>query len=531
HNRRRDAAACSTSSRKMIDFASVFKRDDLRGIYPQQLDRPTSEALGGALAKLVQARGIPQPTIVLGHDCRKGGQELVAGFTAGAQEAGARVIPLGLVSTEHVYFACGGERPVGKVDAGVMVTASHNPKEYNGMKILWAGCLPFTGGDLAELRRRAEEQSGHPVPSLAYEPPAEAVREAFLRRYARHLLTLAGMDRLPQQEKPVFTAVLLAGHGMGGVAFAPLAEILQSRGFAFRMFETEADGSFPNGVPNPLLPDFMERLGTLTRQCQAQLGFGFDGDADRAAFVDAQGRQIIPSQVLALIARSKVAGLTNHPVVMRNLCCSRLLADLFPAGGDVTLVDTPVGHGRIKLLMRSPQYQSRTVFAGEHSGHYFYPEFDYVDSGVLTVLLMLKLGLQMQQAVRQLTDDLDSWRTRYAWSGERNYTLASQEQVLPVIAEVARQMEKCRRQGIVEGVDGLHHVADLTGPYDPAKLAAPDLKLISDDGHDGFWLVLRPSGNEPKLRLNVEAWGEDAQTACANQTATLDALLRRLGAQ
>ena len=515
----------------MTNLSSVFKRDDLRGIYPQQLDRKTAEALGGALAELIQARGIPQPTIVLGHDCRMGGPELVAGFTAGAQAGGARIVPLGLVSTEHVYFACGSEQPVGKVDAGVMVTASHNPKEYNGMKILWAGCLPFTGENLAELRQRAEQLYGRSVPAMAYEPPAETDRKAFLHCYAQHLLHLAGMDKLPLQDKPNFTAVLLAGHGMGGVAFSPLAELLQSRGFAFRMFDTEPDGSFPNGVPNPLLPDFMARLGKYTRQCQAQLGFGFDGDADRAAFVDAQGKEIIPSQVLALIARSKVAGLTNNPVVMRNLCCSRLLADLFPADGKVKLVDTPVGHGRIKLLMRSPEYQPRTVFAGEHSGHYFYPEFDYVDSGVLTVLLMLKLGLQMQQEGRRLTDDLDDWRSHYVWSGEQNYTLSTQEQILPVIAEVARQMPNCRRQGIVAEADGLHHVKDLDGPYDPEELAAPDLKLLCEDSHGGFWLVLRPSGNEPKLRLNVEAWGEHAQETCDTQTAKLDGLLRHLGAQ
>jgi len=514
----------------MTDLASVFKRDDLRGIYPQQLDRRAAEALGGALVQLIQAKGIQRPAIALGHDCRLGGPELVASFSAGAVGAGARIVPLGLVSTEHVYFACGKEKPVGQVEAGVMVTASHNPKEYNGMKLLWAGCLPFTGENLAELRRRAEGLYGRPVPSMAYDPPSESTRNAFLRHYAQHLLRLAGLDHLPRQENPSFTAVLLAGHGMGGVAFAPLAELLKQRGFAFHMFDTEPDGSFPNGVPNPLLPDFMARLGKLTRQCQAQLGFGFDGDADRAAFVDSQGREIIPSQVLALIARAKVAGL-DRPVVMRNLCCSRLLADLFPADGKVTLVDTPVGHGRIKLLMRSPQYQPRTVFAGEHSGHYFYPEFDYVDSGVLTVLQMLKLGFQMQLQGRQLTDDLDEWRTRYSWSGERNYTLASQEQVLPVIAEVARQMPNCRRQGIVEGTDGLHHVADLDGPYDPAKLAAPDLKLFNGDARSGFWLVLRPSGNEPKLRLNVEAWGDHAQADCAAQTANLDALLRKLGAQ
>ncbi len=504
----------------MTTSKEFMKRDDIRGLFPQQLNAQTAECIGQATCELLQNQGIPAPAIAVGHDCRHGNQEISRGFMTGFLKAGGKCEDLGLVSTEHVYYICGEHAQ--NFSAGAMVTASHNPREYNGIKMVHSGCVPFGQSDLAFIGKRTDELLSAQKPALDF------------GEYAKHMLKLSGLDALPDCDCVKFTAVVLAGNGMGAVAYGPIADLLEAKGLKSIILEGDPNGDFPQGVPNPLLPSFMSRLAEKVTEYHADLGIGFDGDADRAGFVDDTGKEIIPSQVHALISEAKLARTAiQHPVIMRNLCCSQLIADLFPLGGKAELIDTPVGHGRIKQLMRSDAFRNRTVFAGEHSGHYFYPEFNYVDSGVLTTLNMLSIVWQMKEQGVSLSGRLADWRKRYVWSGEINYELATAEETRAALVAIWKQTAAPGIQRLEAQNDpacGAQRVFPNEGPYDPQTAAAPDLKMLCNQGEQGWWFVLRPSGNEPKLRLNVEAWGDDAPNSCAQKTAELDAMIRACGA-
>ncbi len=500
----------------MSKSSEIIKRDDIRGICPDQLDGNAARAIGRAVCELLKTRGAASPRIAVGHDCRRGNIEISNGFMLGFMEAGGSCRDLGMVSTEHVYYAC--SRHADEYSAGAMVTASHNPGQYNGIKMLYSGCAPFSSDDLAFIGKRVDGILALGMGGMDF------------GEYATRMMGLSGLDEAPSGRR--LSVVVLAGNGMGAVAFEPLARLLEPKGLHCKILEGEPDGSFPNGVPNPLLPSFMQRLSRKVLEHGADLGIGFDGDADRAGFVDGSGNEIIPSHVLALIAMAKLkrSGVPR-PVVMRNLCCSRLLEELF-SGGSAELIDTPVGHGRIKQLMRCPEYIGRTVFAGEHSGHYFYPEFDNVDSGVLTSLNMISIFMEMKAEGRSPEERLAQWRRRYRWSGEINYELPSMQDALQAISRVWETHGRGGRRMEVrtDGICKAQRVFPAEGAYDPSSMEVPDLKVCQGDGSAGSWFVLRPSGNEPKLRLNVEAWGEDPASACSRIADGIEATLIECGA-
>ena len=500
----------------MATSKDVLKRDDVRGLYPKHLNGRVAEALGRAACEMLKGEGINRPLVVVGHDCRHGNIEIAQGFMLGFMRAGGDCEDIGLVSTEHIYYSCG--KSASNYDAGAMVTASHNPKEYNGIKLIHKGCLPFSQEELAFIGARCDELLATP--------------QAFdFDDYASAIVHIAGLDSHGPARTP-FTVVVLAGGGMGAVAFAPIARLLEPIGLRSVIIEGEPDGEFPNGVPNPLLPDFMSRLSQKTLEHHADLGIGFDGDADRAGFVDSNGMQVIPSQVLALISSAKLeASSIDKPAVMCNLCCSQLIQHLFKDKAEV--VQTPAGHGRIKQLMRSEAFAGRTLLAGEHSGHYYYPEFNYSDSGVLSSLYMISLVWTMRDRGESLADKLAAWRESYCWSGEINYELPTADDIRRAIVKVF-ESEKgtgVQRQEVrFDETIGAQRVFTAEADYDPARIAAPDLKMVHDDGKSGWWFVLRPSGNEPKLRLNVEAWGPDARRLCDLKTAAVNAMILECGA-
>ena len=495
---------------------ACFKRDDMRGIWPCELNAEVARLTGHAMAELLADKANGKPEIVLGHDARMGSFDLLTAFARGVEEAGGRCTSIGLASTEQVYYACG--RYAERFTGGAMLTASHNPKDYNGLKMMRSGAVPFSADDLAFIRSRVLELLD-PVPVL---PVGE--------EFAEFMLGLAGFDKW----KPLncgLKIVVMAGNGVGAVAFRPIAERLKPLGVETVFLEDEPDGRFPFGVPNPLLPDFNKRLAEAVKANGADLGIGFDGDADRAGFVDHTGTPVEASHILALVSQRKLSNCKiSKPVVLRNICGSQLLKHLFPAGGDVELIDLPVGHGQFKRLMLHEAFRERVVFAGEHSGHYFHPDFYCADSGMLTALHLIAQVWQWKAAGETLAGKLTEWRRIYHWSGELNYDLKSRDDILAVILDVEHELGgTMTRYEIRKDAElDLNRCLPAVGMYDSTILAAPDLKLVEDNGDQGWWLVLRPSGNEPKLRLNVETWN---RSDLKDLTERVIAILKRHGAK
>ncbi len=508
--------------------AAIFKRDDIRGVYPTELDEELAFEAGHAFGEMLLSGALPPAPpvrIVVGHDARLSSPSLAAAVVRGVESWGAEVHFIGLCSSEEIYYHCGRE---GNIVGGIMVTASHNPAEYNGMKFVLCGGAPLTGAQLAAMRKEMEEHL------VAVRRPAERTTD-----FQQQLLKLSGWKAnavkcVCARETPL-KVIVSAGNGVGAVAFAPFIQLLELQGFTFIMMEDEPDGNFPNGVPNPLLPEFMGRLAARVKAEGADLGIGFDGDADRAGFVDGDGHVLASAEVYTAVARHKLAhaGKTSgRPVLMRNLCCSRYIVDAF-GEDDVEIVETPVGHGQIKQLMRHPNYSGRVLFAGEHSGHYFYPEFFSVDSGMMTSLTMLHVLQEARATGTTLAALFDDYRRNYCWSGELNVPLPSEKSVEQVIRAAYEAV--CARfagsrlvvsQVAPDAATGLNGVADYAaGPWEGLKretLACADLKVrLEEADGSGWWFVMRPSGNEPKLRLNVEAHGKDCVAACRELTAFL----------
>ncbi len=506
-------------------IAAAFKRDDIRGVYGPQFNVWVAEEVGAAYAELLRREfAAAVPRVAVGRDARQGSVDLLLAFCRGVERAGGKTWRLGLVSSEICYHAA-GSRP--DLDGAAMVTASHNPGEYNGVKMVKRQAVPLSGSELAALR---DTVLARPKPDL---PETLDLGEDF----ACTMLELAGLSgAIDLGLREPLRVYVEAGNGVGGVAFSPIATRLEASGqFQFDWGHREPNGGFPDGVPNPLLERYVKGMGRRVRSLGADLGVGFDGDADRAGFVDGNGTGITCSQVLALLAPELVAARqVADPVVMTNLCCSELLREVFPASSGVEVVSTPVGHAKIKELMRSAEYRQRVVFAGEHSGHYFYPEFHYVDSGILTTLHMLKVAARLKASGETLASQLDGWRRRYVWSGEINYLLPSPQAMVEALDDLAEVYAQAgERSGVRIESNGFWRVyqAQSGDVYSAATAQPQDVKFRfpSAGGEAGWWFVVRPSGNEPKLRLNVEGWGPDAEALMRAGRNRIARLLGRHG--
>ena len=506
-------------SQEIRDLArGCFKRDDLRGLWPEAFNCEVSRLVGQAMCERLRSIGNDPVRIVLGRDARGGSLDLQTAFARGIEAAGGSAVSIGLCSTEQVYYSCG--RHLELYSGGAMITASHNPPTYNGVKMLHSGAVPFSPEDLSWIRERV----------LELLEPLEDVSTG--DQFASHMLSLAGAEGFTVPADGV-KVVVLCGHGVGGVAYAPIDHRLCQLGIESIVLEGEPDGSFPHGVPNPLLPTFNKRLGEAVLRHGADLGIGFDGDADRAGFVDQEGRVIEASHILALVAGRKLStSVVSRPVVMRNLCSSQLLCHIFDQDSGVELIDAPVGHAQIKRLMRHDRFSDRVVFAGEHSGHYFHPDFYSSDSGILTALHMLGLVCELKSSGSSLFEALSDWRERYHWSGELNFDMPDRASLLAAMKTICGRYEGAMARDEIRidpELSLLRCLRSVSGSeYEPGSMAAPDLKLVSEDGASGWWFVLRPSGNEPKLRLNVETWGDGV--SLEKRTQKLVSELLELGA-
>jgi len=425
----------------------VFKAYDVRGIYPDELDEEGAYAIGRAYVEEFQPR-----RIAVGHDMRLSSPVMTDAVMRGAAESGADVVELGLVGTEMVYFAVG---ELG-LDGGIAVTASHNPKEYTGMKIVRRGALPV-GGDsgLLDIRARAASASGArhgtgPVGTITHQD----IWPAFVER----VLSFIDVSSL----KPL-RVVIDAANGMAGAMLPPVLEQLPID--VVRHF-FEPDGTFPNHEPNPLLPENREFIVRKVTEEGADLGVAFDGDADRCFFVDDTGEFVPGDFVTALLAESILAKEPGGKILYDVRASWAVPATIRSAGG-VPLVNR-VGHAFFKHRMR----EEGAVFGGEVSGHYYFRDFSQADSGVIPFLLMLEL---LSKRGEKLSETLRPFRERYFITGEINTP----------VGDVALKLQELKERFGAEG-----KVSHLDG-----------LSIDAEDWH----MNVRPSNTEPLLRLNLEA--------------------------
>jgi phosphomannomutase len=426
----------------------VFKAYDVRGIYGAELDEEGAQAIGRAFVEVFEPK-----RIAVGHDMRLSSPAMAEAVIAGATEAGAEVLELGLVGTEMVYFAVG---ELG-LDGGVAVTASHNPKEYTGMKIVRAGALPVGGeSGLLEIRDRALTDSQGQTQG---QTPGRVQTYDVWPAYVERVLSFVDVSAI----RPL-KVVIDAANGMAGAMLPPVLEHLPQLEVVRCFFEP--DGTFPNHEPNPLLPENREFIVRKTLDERADFGVAFDGDADRCFFVDDTG-EFVPGDFATAIFAEAVLVKEPGAKVIYDVRASWAVPETIEGRGGVPLMNR-VGHAFIKQRMR----EEGAAFAGEVSGHYYFRGFTQADSGVIPFLLMLE---RISTDGRKLSEILQPFRERYFITGELNTPVPD------VDAKLREIEERFGAEGRVSHLDGV--------------------SVDADDWH----MNVRPSNTEPLLRLNLEA--------------------------
>jgi phosphomannomutase len=423
----------------------VFKAYDVRGLYPSELDEEGAYAIGRAYVEHFEPK-----RIAVGRDMRLSSPTMAAAVIRGAVDGGADVYDLGLVATEMLYFAVGDL----DLDGGIAVTASHNPKEYNGMKIVRRGALPVGGeSGLLEIRDRALQPFGEPT-------GAGGVQKADIwPAYVDRVLSFVEVDAI----RPL-RVVIEAANGMAGVMLPPVLERLPQVEAVRYYFEP--DGTFPNHEPNPLLPENREFVMERTKAEAADFGVAFDGDADRCYFIDDTGEFVPGDFVTALLAESILEKEPGAKIIY-DVRSSWAVPETIERAGGIPLINR-VGHAFIKLRMR----EEGAVFGGEVSGHYYFRDFYQADSGAIPFLLMLELVSRRGQ---KLSEILRPYRERYFITGELNTPVSD------VAVKLQELKEGFASQGKISHLDGI--------------------SVDADDWH----FNVRPSNTEPLLRLNLEA--------------------------
>jgi phosphomannomutase len=425
----------------------VFKAYDVRGIYPTELDEDGAYRIGRAFVEQFEPR-----KIAVGRDMRVSSPAMAEALIRGAAEAGTDVLDLGMVGTEMVYFAVGEL----ELDGGAAVTASHNPKEYTGMKIVRRGALPVGGeSGLLEIRDRAVALSD----SSQGLTPGHVEQHDIWQQYVDRVLSFVDVEAI----RPL-KIVIDAANGMAGAMLPPVIERLPQVETVRCFFEP--DGTFPNHEPNPLLPENREFIVAKTLEEHADFGVAFDGDADRCFFVDDAGEFVAGDFATALFAE---AVLEKEPgaKIIYDVRASWAVPETIERAGGVPLINR-VGHAFIKHRMR----EEDAAFGGEVSGHYYFREFSQADSGVVPFLLMLELVSKKGQPLSEI---LRPFRQRYFITGEVNTPVAD------VALKLQELKERFGPQGRVSHLDGV--------------------SVDADDWH----MNVRPSNTEPLLRLNLEA--------------------------
>ena len=423
------------------DLDRIFKAYDVRGVVPDDLDADLVRDIGAAFAAWAKA-----PSIVIGRDCRLSSPELAAAIADGATSQGVDVVDLGLASTDLLYFASGSlDMP------GIMLTASHNPKQYNGLKFCLAGAKPV--GEATGLRDiRAMVEQG----IAAGDARGTVSQRDLLGAYVEHVLTFVDVDAI----RPL-TIVADTANGMGGLV---VPAVMARLPVTLHHLYAELDGTFPNHPADPIDPENQRDLKAAVLEHGADIGLAFDGDADRVFLIDEQAQDVSGSLLTALVA---IAMLEREPgaKIVHNLICSWTVPEVVEEHGGEA-VRTRVGHSYIKQVMA----ETGAIFGGEHSGHYYFRENYRADSGLIAAVSALG---ELSKSDRPLSELLAPLR-RYSSSGEINSVVDDQQGRIEAIA--TRYAD-----GRQDRLDG------LTVQF------------------DDWWCNVRPSNTEPLLRLNAEA--------------------------
>jgi phosphomannomutase len=431
----------------MIINPSIFKAYDIRGLYPDEINEQTAHAIGRGFVSYLNAT-----TIGVSRDMRVSSPAIAAAFIEGARQQGANVVDFGMLGTDQLYFAAVNDR----LEGGAQITASHNPKQYNGVKMVRAEALPLSGdAGIGEIRDMIANDR---LPPPAMSRGALTTRD-ILPAYVEKVLSFID----PSVIKP-FNVVLDAGSGMAGVV-APL--LFDRLPCSVTKLCFEVDGTFPNHEANPLIEENRRDITAEVVRQHADAGIAWDGDADRCFFIDGSGEFISGDFVTALLAE---AFLLKHPgaTIIYDLRASHAVRDTVARYGGRALMNR-VGHAFIKQRMR----QEDGIFAGEVTGHYYFRDFYYADNGFIPALLMLELMSKKGQSLHQL---LQPYREKYFISGEINTKLASMADVPKKLTAIESRYKDAQ----IERIDG-----------------------VSVDYPDWHFNV-RASNTEPLLRLNLE---------------------------
>jgi phosphomannomutase len=426
----------------------IFKAYDIRGVYPGEINEEVVRLIGRGFAAYLQA-----PRVAVSRDMRVSSPALAAAFIDGVCEHGTDVIDYGMMATDMLYFAVVRDQLPG----GAHITASHNPGQYNGVKMVRAEALPLSGdagiGDIRDM-----------IANDRLPPPAAKRGTVSTRNVLPEYLDKVMSFIDPGVIKP-FSVVLDAGSGMAGLTAPHLFDRLPCR---VTKLCFEIDGTFPNHEANPLIEENRRDITAEVIRQRADIGIAWDGDADRCFFIDGSGEFISGDFVTALLAE---AFLLKHPgaTIIYDLRASHAVRDVVSKYGGRALMNR-VGHAFIKRRMR----EEDAIFGGEVTGHYYFRDFYYADNGVIPALLILELMSKKNQSLREL---LEPFRERYFISGEINTKLASMQDVPQKLAAIQAR-------------------------YKDATLATMDgLSVDYPDWH----FNVRPSNTEPLLRLNLEA--------------------------
>ena len=444
---------------------NIFRDYDIRGVYPNDLNEDSFYIIGQSLARYFNAE-----EIAVGRDTRLSSPALFKALTEGITSLGVNVVDLGLISTEINYFASGFYQ----FPASVIVSASHNPPQYNGLKIVKAGVVPLHGSyGLPEIKLLAVKNQFEPARTKG-----KLRKFSVMDDWIKHLLSLIDLKSI----KPL-KVVIDAANGMGGITWNALIPHLPLTVIPLYF---EPDGHFPNHLPDPLVSKNLEDLKKQVRAKSADLGFAIDGDADRLFVVDDKCELVSGSLTTAMLAEHLLEKYPKSPVLY-SVTCSKIVPETIKNSGGVPL-KTRVGHSYIKTEMR----KHNAVFAGEHSGHFYFRDNFFADSSSLAGLLFLQYLSGKRQKLSELRKKFD----KYSSSGEINFIIDEKEKIL-------------------------HNLYDK---YKGSRTDETDGLTIE---FDDWWFNIRLSKTEPLLRLNLEAGNRDL---LRQKLQELESLLESYGA-